>query len=628
VTGGPEPIRLRDPDRLRALGRAWAGWVALCPFSAGSDREYSVPGWLTLERILKAHGHQTVLVHSDAERTEPFVSPKLTGREPEEVVGCLLNAACVIGIDSGLSHLAAATGTPTVVLTAQTRGEQVFGWYSSATWLTGPLACTGCYWRGAWTKEACRPQCPSIQGIHPERIVTAVGAVRGRRPTVSRSVAEHLSALRAQCATEPIYPGGTGHGIVTAGEGRYWPMLVAMLRTLRDVGCTLPVEVWYRGAAGAVRPEDVLDLGATLIDADLCGRHYGDQRVPTGDPDRGGWENKLYALTRTRFETAIWIDADAIPLADPEPLAALADAHGLAAWTDRSHDATRHLNWTEVWPAGPGPVPGISGGQFALNRRLVWKELFLTNWICQRSDFYFPRMLGDQDALRVALTATGRSFLDLGDFTRLPAARHLYRFDLDGRPLFEHRSGPKLFPTGGPMDACHVAHFAAALAPRDDGVELETRAGDPRIGADRLRVIRDRVIATSHLPGALAALGVFRGGAARLIGAYAPGHTVHLFDTLARPREAAVRVVAVHHVGAVSGGAPSEGARYRFVHLSTDTHQSTAAALDYFATRVVPGGVIVIDDFGRPHGPGVEQACREAGFRPVRTADSQMTIRF
>lgn len=40
--------------------------------------------------------------------------------------------------------------------------------------------------------------------------------------------------------------------------------------------------------------------------------------------------------------------------------------------------------------------------------------------------------------------------------------------------------------------------------------------------------------------------------------------------------------------------------RYRFVHVDVDVHQPTRDCLEYFYPRLVPGGILVCDDYGWP----------------------------
>lgn len=56
--------------------------------------------------------------------------------------------------------------------------------------------------------------------------------------------------------------------------------------------------------------------------------------------------------------------------------------------------------------------------------------------------------------------------------------------------------------------------------------------------------------------------------------------------------------------------------RYRFVHLDTDLYEPTLACLEYFAPRMVAGGIILEDDHGSALFPGP----RRAWDRFARTA--------
>ena len=50
---------------------------------------------------------------------------------------------------------------------------------------------------------------------------------------------------------------------------------------------------------------------------------------------------------------------------------------------------------------------------------------------------------------------------------------------------------------------------------------------------------------------------------------------------------------------------------YRLVHIDTDLYVPTLVCLDYFGSRVSPGGVIVVDDYGQKKCPGVPKAVAE-----------------
>lgn len=173
---GPALPALRDPAAVLAAGADMRGVIAICPFSYGGDREYAVTGWRGVEAALKREGYRTVVVHSDPNKLWAFSSERVAGVPALRVAGVLLNAGAVLGIDSGLSHLAAALGTPTVVLEGPTNVANIFRGYANVTTLAGGFPCSGCHWNGPWHKETCSPRCPSIQGIDPGRIVEAAKA--------------------------------------------------------------------------------------------------------------------------------------------------------------------------------------------------------------------------------------------------------------------------------------------------------------------------------------------------------------------------------------------------------------------------------------------------------------------
>jgi hypothetical protein len=71
-------------------------------------------------------------------------------------------------------------------------------------------------------------------------------------------------------------------------------------------------------------------------------------------------------------------------------------------------------------------------------------------------------------------------------------------------------------------------------------------------------------------------------------------------------------------------------ARYRFVHVDVDLHDPTHASLAYFYPRVVPGGAIVIDDYGFLQWPGCKTAtdafCDDCGATVVPLPDGNAVI--
>jgi O-methyltransferase len=128
--------------------------------------------------------------------------------------------------------------------------------------------------------------------------------------------------------------------------------------------------------------------------------------------------------------------------------------------------------------------------------------------------------------------------------------------------------------------------------------------------------------------GAMAEAGVFMGGSARLICAAKGEVPLHLFDafeTLQQPaapaaeadeeevrrhfgtlharQDQVARLLAGHrgvhfHPGLFPASTRGlEGERFAFVHVDLDLPRGIADALDFFHPRMVPGGILLIDDY-------------------------------
>jgi O-methyltransferase len=144
-----------------------------------------------------------------------------------------------------------------------------------------------------------------------------------------------------------------------------------------------------------------------------------------------------------------------------------------------------------------------------------------------------------------------------------------------------------------------------------------------------------------HLPGEFLECGVFRGGTALLEAATLQQHQqtrpLRLFDTFAGMPEvrsdldryqpgdfsrtsvdfvrkllAPYPFVSLHpgFIPDSFAGLPIE--KIAWAHIDVDIYQSVRDCIDYIYPRLVPGGIMVFDDYGFPSCPGARRAVDEA----------------
>ena len=186
------------PTEEAAFGVARGGEVrntcVLVHGTTWSTKHWPERFWVSIAQCAVAAGLTPVLPWlSEAERRRAEeVAARVEGtrvapRLPlAEVVPMLAEASAVVGVDSGLSHLAAALGRPTVVVYGPTdvgltgcRGPLALGLQSELG--CSPCLSRACRYRGpaiAWRGEGVRPPC--YASLDPERVWRELGDLRAR----------------------------------------------------------------------------------------------------------------------------------------------------------------------------------------------------------------------------------------------------------------------------------------------------------------------------------------------------------------------------------------------------------------------------------------------------------------
>lgn len=237
----------------------------------------------------------------------------------------------------------------------------------------------------------------------------------------------------------PPYPGGhAGRGIVIcAGGMRYQTCAWVCIQMLRRMGCALPVQVWHLGKRemDAATKELLRPLGVECVDANQVRKRFPARILH-------GWELKAYAILHSDFREVLLLDADNVPVVDPEFLFDTPQyrTHGAIFWPDYVYLKSEKAKtiWRSCGVRRP-PEREFETGQIVVDKPRCWPALCLTMWLNENSDFYYRYVHGDKETFHLAFTKSKKSyaFVDKPIHTlRDTMCQH----DFDGRRIFQHRN--------------------------------------------------------------------------------------------------------------------------------------------------------------------------------------------
>jgi hypothetical protein len=226
--------------------------------------------------------------------------------------------------------------------------------------------------------------------------------------TPSGDDSAHVAAFRSMLQAHPAYVGDDGrYGIIwTCHNPRFWPMVAIAIRTLRrNLGCFLPVQVWYRSSCGSFDKSLVDGLNKIeFCDRDEMAARLKDSRLGFGDPNQGGWQVKTYAATHTTFAKFWLMDSDAMFVSDPTdivPTAPFGYWIDLWAWKDG------RTNWQKYgFPKEnrlSEEIGQVQGGHLWIDKKAAWKFLCMAHQANEHSDYWYSHSNDDQSVFRGAL---------------------------------------------------------------------------------------------------------------------------------------------------------------------------------------------------------------------------------
>jgi ADP-heptose:LPS heptosyltransferase len=237
----------------------------------------------------------------------------------------------------------------------------------------------------------------------------------------------------------PEYPDRyEGRGIVICGGGvRYFTCAWVCINILRRLGCRLPIQVWHLGKEEMNEPMKALlaPLGVECVDACKVRRRFPVRFL-------SGWALKPYAIIHSPFRQVLLLDADNVPVINPEFLFDTPQFRksGAVFWPD--YQPRPRQQALAAWRScglRPPREPEFESGQIILDKQRSWQALSLCMWFNENSDFYCQYLTGDKETFHLAFRKLGTNYcLVPKPIYTLEAT--MCQHDFQGRRIFQHRN--------------------------------------------------------------------------------------------------------------------------------------------------------------------------------------------
>jgi hypothetical protein len=314
-----------------------------------------------------------------------------------------------------------------------------------------------------------------------------------------RATIERKRLAQAACSPDRF----EGRGIVIcAGGVRYFTcafVLIWMLR--RHLGLTLPIQVWHLGQSemSAEMRGLLVAEGVEVVDAEtVVARH----------PARlsGGWPLKPYAILHSRFREVLYLDADTVPLTDPQRAFAWDgyQSSGLLLWPDAVDIRATSPVWAHLG-LPPCERASVDSGMLLADKSRCWDILDLALAMNEHSDELYRLIHGDKDSFLLAAMLLEKPF---GFIPHRPFGFEwdMIQRDAAGDPFLHHRCGSKWLlnhPNRPLADAALMPVCEAALESlraRWSGLVFHPPQRSPRARAEEARLVALRRFAV-QMPG-------------------------------------------------------------------------------------------------------------------------------
>lgn len=294
------------------------------------------------------------------------------------------------------------------------------------------------YYQGGSLRYASGPMAESAR-------VVSQGSGGKSEPLAEEPVHRQNALIRAErfiAAMPPCPDHFSGRGIVIcAGGAKYFPCAWVCINMLRELGCKLPIQLWYLGPLemdGAMR-DLVVPLGVSCIDA-RAHLKSGAARDNFPQLDLGGWQLKPYAILHGEPREVLLLDADNVPVVDPEYLFDTPRylETGALFWPDYGRLAPGREIW-DICGVRYRDEPEFESGQILVDKTKCWRALQLSMWYNQHSDFFYNHIHGDKDTFHMAFRKLKQDYA-MPSTPIFPLEYTMCQHDFEGERVFQHRN--------------------------------------------------------------------------------------------------------------------------------------------------------------------------------------------
>jgi hypothetical protein len=255
---------------------------------------------------------------------------------------------------------------------------------------------------------------------------------------ISEANAAKMMEAVARSLPDPP-PDFEGRGIVIpAGGTRYFPSAYVSIRMLRELGCSLPIELWHLGSREVDHEMRALvqPLGVRCVDA----TRVGPNPVMRCPGPNGGWPLKAFAAIHSRFREVLLLDADNLAVTDPTFLfdSKPFQETGAVFWPDYGRFAPENAIW-KLTGIDYRDEPEFESGQLLVDKGRCWQPLALAGWMNERSDFWYRHIFGDKDTFHLAWRKLGVPYaMPAHPIETLEGV--MCQHDFEGERLFQHHN--------------------------------------------------------------------------------------------------------------------------------------------------------------------------------------------